>query len=248
MTTPEEPQFTLSEADLRALAAELQKGQQLGFDPASVRKAIITAVDLTSTPPVVSIQLSGDTTTTIPGVRVFRSYTPVVNDVALILKQGNDLLALGTVAATSYGIGTKDYVSYSRSGTFTCGSNVNEKVAFTTADVTDTSLVTVASSTDFTLVRTATYSIDYGAPFAANATGSRLAWIGAASSSTVRYRGASGNPNNGAACIINVSFTQRFTAGTVISAYAYQDSGANLTLFPATSTAPLSLHITRVGD
>src|SRR5690349_11822011 len=235
-----EPQFTLTESELRALATEMQQGG-LSFDPVTMRKATITAVNLTSTPPVVSIQLSGDTTTTIPDVRIHRNYIPLVGDTALVFKQGNELLAWGTVAASSY---EKDYVRYSRSTTFTCGSNVNEKVAFTTADVVDTSFVTVASSTDFTLVRGGRVCIDYNAPFAANTTGSRLAWIGPSSSTTTRYRVQSGNPNNGSACIIGVSITRRFAAGTVISAYAYQDSGGTLTLFPTTTTSPLDINFT----
>lgn len=242
-----DPDFAgMSDDDLRRLATVLQQSG-LSFDPVTMRKAVISAVNLAAAPPVVSIQLSGDTTTTIDNVRVFRQYTPVVGDTALILKQGKDLLALGTVAGTSYGLGTTNYVRYSRSTTFTCGSNVNEKVAFTTADVTDTSIVTVASSTDFTLVRAGIYSIDYNAPFAASSTGSRLAWIGLASSSTTRYRAQSGNPNNGSACILGVSVTRRFAAGTVISAYAYQDSGSNLTLFPTTTTSPLDINFTYEG-
>lgn len=242
MTSPDS--FSgMSDDDLRRLATVLQQSG-LSFDPVTMRKATVTAVDLTSAPPVVSVQLSGDTTTTITGVRLFRAYIPVVGDTTLILKQGKDVLALGTVASASY---EKDYVRYSRTSTFTCGSNVNEKVAFNIADVTDTSIVTVASSTDFTLVRAGKYGIDYNAPFAASATGSRLAWIGLASSSTTRYRVQSGNPNNGSACIIGVALTRRFAAGTVLSAYAYQDSGANLTLFPTTTTGPLDINFAYLG-
>lgn len=65
---------------------------------ARMMKGIVTAVDFTSNPPVLSMQLGGDTTTTITAVRFLDSYSPVVGDTCIILKQGPDVLALGQVA------------------------------------------------------------------------------------------------------------------------------------------------------
>lgn len=84
---------------IRELAAEIAKQAVLDFDPATIRKGVITAIADTSAPPTISVQISGDTTTTIDGIRYITSYAPVVGDTALIIKQGTDLVALGNIAA-----------------------------------------------------------------------------------------------------------------------------------------------------
>lgn len=84
---------------IRELAAEIAKQAVLDFDPATIRKGVVTAIADTATPPTISVQISGDTTTTIDGVRYIDSYAPVVGDTALIIKQGTDLVALGQIAA-----------------------------------------------------------------------------------------------------------------------------------------------------
>jgi hypothetical protein len=85
---------------IRELATEIAKQAVLDFDPATIRKGTVTAIADTSAPPTLSVQISGDTTTTIDGVRYIEAYTPAVNDVALIIKQGTDLVALGKIAAS----------------------------------------------------------------------------------------------------------------------------------------------------
>lgn len=84
---------------IRELATEIAKQAVLDFDPATIRKGTVTAIADTSAPPTLSVQISGDTTTTIDGVRYIEAYTPAVGDVALIIKQGTDLVALGKIAA-----------------------------------------------------------------------------------------------------------------------------------------------------
>lgn len=84
---------------IRELATEIAKQAVLDFDPATIRKGVITAIADTSAPPTISVQISGDTTTTIDGIRYITSYAPVVGDTALIIKQGTDLVALGNIAA-----------------------------------------------------------------------------------------------------------------------------------------------------
>lgn len=84
---------------IRELATEIAKQAVLDFDPATIRKGTVTAIADTSVPPTLSVQISGDTTTTIDGVRYVDSYKPATGDVALIIKQGTDLVALGTIAA-----------------------------------------------------------------------------------------------------------------------------------------------------
>lgn len=84
---------------IRELATEIAKQAVLDFDPATIRKGVITAIADTSAPPTISVQISGDTTTTIDGICYITSYVPVVGDIALIIKQGTDLVALGNIAA-----------------------------------------------------------------------------------------------------------------------------------------------------
>ncbi|QES45277.1 hypothetical protein DEJ49_33605 [Streptomyces venezuelae] len=84
---------------IRELAAEIAKQTLLDFDPATIRKGTVTAIADTASPPTLSVQISGDTTTTIDGIRSIESYVPVVGDTALIIKQGTDLVALGKIAA-----------------------------------------------------------------------------------------------------------------------------------------------------
>lgn len=96
------PDGQISTAEMRDLAAELQK-DGLTFDPATMRKATVTAVDFVSTPPTISVQLSGDTTVTVPGVRILNGYVPAVSDSVLLVKQGRDVLAWGRVATTTPG-------------------------------------------------------------------------------------------------------------------------------------------------
>lgn len=84
---------------IRELAREIAKQAVLDFDPATIRKGQVTAIADTSAPPTLSVQISGDTTTTIDGIRYIDSYAPVVGDTALIIKQGTDLVALGQIAA-----------------------------------------------------------------------------------------------------------------------------------------------------
>jgi hypothetical protein len=245
MTAPEEQRFTLTEADLRALAMELQKSG-LTFDPARGRKGTITAVSLATSPPTVTLQLAGDTTVSIPDVRVLRSYTPAVNDTAVLLDQGNELLAIGTVAASSYGLGTTGFVEYARTTGQNISNNTITKLAFTTANSTDTSTVTVASNTDFTLVKAGRYAHGATVPWASNANGSRWAWIGLSSDSSTRYVGNTQNPNNTAACVHNFGKTKRYAANTTLSVYGYQDSGGTVAAFPS-GVMPLDVFFDYLG-
>lgn len=83
---------------IRELATEIAKQTLLDFDPATIRKGAVTAIATTSAPPTLSVQISGDTTTTIDGVRYIEGYNPVVGDVVQFFKQGTDLIAFGKVA------------------------------------------------------------------------------------------------------------------------------------------------------
>lgn len=83
---------------IRELATEIAKQAVLDFDPATIRKGTVTAIAAGAAPPTLSVQISGDTTATIAGVRYIDSYAPEAGDVVLIIKQGTDLVAIGEIA------------------------------------------------------------------------------------------------------------------------------------------------------
>lgn len=83
------------QSQLRSLA------EVLVTDPgvsAQVMKGKLLAVNYNSYPPLCTIQLGGDTSSSIADVRFLDSYVPVVNDTILIVKQGSELFVLGQMA------------------------------------------------------------------------------------------------------------------------------------------------------
>jgi len=87
-----------SDEEIRLLAQQLLKSGQLGFDPSTLLKGIVTAVDVTGSPPTVSIQISGDTTTTITSIRLMDNYTPRVGHTVLVDKLGPNIMVRGHIA------------------------------------------------------------------------------------------------------------------------------------------------------
>lgn len=83
------------EAELRALAARLG-ADPYPFDPVTIRKGVVASIQGT-TPPTVTVYLSGDTTE-IPGIRFMRSYRPVVADTVLLLQQGKQYTVLDVIS------------------------------------------------------------------------------------------------------------------------------------------------------
>lgn len=88
----------LSESEISELAKQIVKASSLGFEPATLTKAIVTSVSYNTTPPTVSLNMSGDTTTTISGVQMLNDYSPVVGQTVLIGKQGPNFFILGHIA------------------------------------------------------------------------------------------------------------------------------------------------------
>jgi hypothetical protein len=80
---------------VRNLAAALAPAD---ITAAAVIKGVVTAVAVNAAPPVISIQVGGDTSTTVAGVRFIDSYSPVVGDTVLLVKQGSEIFALGQMA------------------------------------------------------------------------------------------------------------------------------------------------------
>lgn len=96
---------SITNTELRQLATELQK-PQITFDPSTVLKGQVTAINSAVTPPTVTVLISGDTSTPIVDVRYSSLYYPHVNDVVLLLKQGTDLMVLCTIAGAFPGMDT----------------------------------------------------------------------------------------------------------------------------------------------
>lgn len=101
--TPEEQAAldAAQEKQIRDLAQQITQMTKLGFDPLTIRKGVVAAVNDASNPPTVSINLSGDTTTLVAEVRTLNNYTPVVNQTVLVAKQGTEIFLLGSIASVN---------------------------------------------------------------------------------------------------------------------------------------------------
>lgn len=86
-----------NESELRELVTQIMKETKLDFDAGTYRKGKITAIT-TGTPPTLSANISGDTATTVTGIRWFDGYAPQVGDTIIIAKQRSEILALGKIA------------------------------------------------------------------------------------------------------------------------------------------------------
>lgn len=107
---------------IRALAAKIAEQAILDFDPATIRKGTVASLQTTGTPPTVTITISGDTTTEIPGVRFYEHYPPQVGDVVHLIKQGTDLAAVGKIAEQ---FSESSFTTVSLAGGFTHNGNGN---------------------------------------------------------------------------------------------------------------------------
>lgn len=99
--TPEEQAAhdAAEDQQLKDLATQIAAMTQLGFDPMTIRKAIIASVNDAATPPTVSLNISGDTETLVTEVRILNNYTPLVDQTVLLAKQGTEIFLLGSIAS-----------------------------------------------------------------------------------------------------------------------------------------------------
>lgn len=97
------PDGAPTDVDIRDLATTLQRMADLGFDAPTFKKAVVTAVNYTANPPILDVQMSGDTTVTVSGVVFLDSYSPVAGDTVLIAKQGTDIFAFGQIVDGTQG-------------------------------------------------------------------------------------------------------------------------------------------------
>lgn len=101
--TPEEQAAmdAAQEKQIRELAAQITQMSKLGFDPLTIRKGIVASVNDATSPPTVSINISGDTSTLVAQVRTLNNYTPLVGQTVLVAKQGTEIFLLGSIASVN---------------------------------------------------------------------------------------------------------------------------------------------------
>jgi hypothetical protein len=112
--------------DLRDLATILAPKDEVRV---SIIKGIVTAVALTGSPPTITVQVSGDTSVDIPGVRFIDSYSPVVGDTVMMLKQGSEFFGLGQMNDTGAGTANGWTIATLNTG-FTHHGNSNGQYEF----------------------------------------------------------------------------------------------------------------------
>lgn len=64
------------------------------FEPVTLRKGTVTSVEI-AYPPTITVTLSGGDNTPIEGVGVTSAYSPQVNDVVILAKQGVSMVGIG---------------------------------------------------------------------------------------------------------------------------------------------------------
>jgi hypothetical protein len=88
-------------------------GQNLQY--AQLRQGVITAINAGDNS--CSLNLSGDVTTTVAGVKCLLSYQPVVGDTIWLVKSGSDMIGLGKVGLSTAG-------AFAQAQNFVTASNV----------------------------------------------------------------------------------------------------------------------------
>lgn len=122
MTTPGQ-----SNEQIRSLATVLKKDDTVC---ARIVKAVITAANPAASPPSIDVQIGGDTSTTVKEVRYLDSYTPVVGDTCLIIQQGADVFALGTVDDSTEGTSANGWQTPTLNSNYTTNGNSNGPLLF----------------------------------------------------------------------------------------------------------------------
>lgn len=182
---------------------------------------------------------------------------PITNQLALLSSDTGIYRYTGSawlfIESTSPTAGT---VQYKRTTSFTVASSAVTKLSFDTPVDVDTTSVTVAGGQDFTLVRGGKwaagcnipwYTTNGASPFSPPAAASVWAWIGLTSDSTPPGRRvvASGAETGSFQTVLAPNKTMRFTAGTVLSVWVYQDK--NISRDIAFGQAPIDVTFTYLG-
>jgi hypothetical protein len=89
-------------AEVRALVTQMAKSGALGFDPGTYTKGTITAISTSAfQAPTVTVNVSGDVTTAVPGIALLNNYSPVVGHTVIMGKMGPQVFVLGHIPELS---------------------------------------------------------------------------------------------------------------------------------------------------
>lgn len=91
-----QPSGSPTEAEIRALASQLQAMAKTG-PPLTLDQGSVADTSPTDVPPTCSVTLAGSSTQ-IDGVRYLSSYTPVLGDTVVVLRQNGSPLVIGHTA------------------------------------------------------------------------------------------------------------------------------------------------------
>lgn len=87
--------------EVRALVQQMQTLGAMAYGSSRHIKGVVTAINYTTSPPTVSINIQGETSVTVDGVRIMNNYSPVVGQTVDIRKQGADIVITGHTADVS---------------------------------------------------------------------------------------------------------------------------------------------------
>lgn len=177
----------------------------------------------------ISVQIAGDTSATISGVRYLSSYMPKIGSHVWLDTDGKDVMALGVIAGQG---GPVPYCRVYRNANYTQASGTTPTaVTWTNADTTVSSMFT-ASSPNVTLPLTGLYAAIGHINIQANSAGRRHVRI--VSSGALRnYTQIDGLGTGITALDTSTVFSA--TAGDVAYLALWQDSAATLTINSANS-------------
>lgn len=94
------PDGSPTDQDIRDLVGTLAKQSDDGISYATIRKAYVSGVHGETNPPTINVQFptpSGGTSVDITNVRYLDSYSPNGGDNIVVIKQGQEILALGQI-------------------------------------------------------------------------------------------------------------------------------------------------------
>lgn len=106
--------------DLRNLAAVLAPVHDTA---AKFIKGTVVSIQVVTSQATCTVQLGGDATTSIPGVRILDSYSPVVGDVVQLGMQGTEIFVIGRINKSNVTTAVNGWVTPSLASGFTHSSN-----------------------------------------------------------------------------------------------------------------------------
>ncbi|MCI2421514.1 hypothetical protein MOQ72_29175 [Saccharopolyspora sp. K220] len=178
----------------------------------------------------------------VPGIPVVAATSEISNPYPgqlVVLSTTNIVLRWsGTTWVDSYPIGgttdaTRHEARYYRSAVQTIPNNVDQRVHLPDWDYLsdDVSTAAVSNGTEFTLNRAGLWQLEANIRFVSTGSAAERAVAIAGSPTGSRYAQAASD-QTGEPCSLSCSTTRRFTAGSKLSMWAYQNTGASVNLDP----------------